>query len=176
MIQIGMVMACASIGDYLGALFGFSQPRSGRNSKPSSSARAAARRLTCGEVFDKPNMIGYEVSVSHLIHTMTTHEWDHVFLIDDDRLPVGRVHAVDLLKLFDLKRVNRDLAWSEAIPAHQCITHPPLQVNTHTPLLKAAVLLLTHDLNQLAVVDEEGTLIGAISNATVARHLPRFIR
>ena len=146
------------------------------SSKKGGSAREASRRLTCGEVFEKPNMIGYEVSVSHLIHTMTTRDWDHVFLIDDDCLPVGRVHAVDLLKLFDRKRVNRDLAWSEAIPAYQCINHPPLQVQTNTPLLKAAVLLLTHDLNQLAVVDEEGALIGAISNATVARHLPRFIR
>ena len=39
----------------------------------------------------------------------------------------------------------------------------------------AAALLLTHDLNQIAVVDDEGGLVGMVSNAVVARHLPRFL-
>jgi CBS-domain-containing membrane protein len=45
----------------------------------------------------------------------------------------------------------------------------------NTPLLKAAALMLTHDLNQLAVTDSEGSIVGSVSPSTVARHLPRFI-
>lgn len=133
------------------------------------------RRLTCGEVMDKPRMLGHEATVSRVIHVMTEREWDHIFLVDDVRVPVGRVHAVDLLKMVDRKRVNRSTAWAEAVPALQCVSHPPLAVKTSTPLLKAAVLMLTHDLNQLAVTDDEGALVGAVSHANVARHLPRYI-
>jgi Mg/Co/Ni transporter MgtE len=35
--------------------------------------------------------------------------------------------------------------------------------------------MLTHDLNQIGVVDEEGTLIGVVGYNTVARVLPRFL-
>lgn len=120
-------------------------------------------------------MLGAEASLSRVIHVMTEREWDHIFLVDDVRVPVGRVHAVDLLKMVDRKRVNRDTAWAEAVPAQQCVSHPPLTVKEDTPLLKAAVLMLTHDLNQLGVVDREGALVGAVSHATMARHLPRYI-
>jgi CBS domain-containing protein len=134
-----------------------------------------ARNLRCGEVMSKPRMLGDSASLSRVIHVMTEREWDHIFLVDDERVPVGRVHAVDLLKMVDRKRVNRDTAWAEAVPALQCVSLPPLAVKENTPLLKATVLMLTHDLNQLAVVDGEGALIGMVSHATVARHLPRYI-
>jgi len=55
------------------------------------------------------------------------------------------------------------------------LTNPPLTVRTGTPLLKAGALMLTHDLNQLAVVDDEGALVGAVGHNTVARVLPRFL-
>ena len=48
-------------------------------------------------------------------------------------------------------------------------------VKENTPLLKATVLMLTHDLNQLAVVDFEGAIVGTITPSIVARHLPRYI-
>jgi CBS domain-containing protein len=38
----------------------------------------------------------------------------------------------------------------------------------------AATLMLTHDLNQIAVTDAKGSLVGYVSHAVVARHLPRF--
>ena len=63
----------------------------------------------------------------------------------------------------------------EAFPISEAVTQPPLQVSTRTPLMAAVALLLTHDLNQIAVVDDEGGLVGMVSNAVVARHLPRFL-
>jgi len=153
----------------------FKEPVDTRRRAARVARGQSIRNLRCGEVMAKPRMLGHAASVSRVIHLMTEHEWDHLFLIDDDHLPVGRVHAVDLLKIIDRKRVNRDIAWAEAVPALQCVAHPPLSVKEDTPLLKAAVLMLTQDLNQLAVVDSEGTLIGTVSHATVARHLPRYI-
>jgi CBS domain-containing protein len=61
------------------------------------------------------------------------------------------------------------------VPAIQMVRIPPLQVGLNTPLLKAGALMLTHDLNQLAVVNEDGELVGAVSHATMARNLPRFL-
>jgi CBS-domain-containing membrane protein len=62
-----------------------------------------------------------------------------------------------------------------AIPARQLITQSTFTMRQNTPLLKAAALMLTHDLNQLAVTDSEGAIVGSVSPSTVARHLPRFI-
>ena len=61
------------------------------------------------------------------------------------------------------------------VPAGQILTNPPLTVKETTPLLKAAVLMLTHDLNQLPVVDEDGALVGVVGYKTIARHIPKFI-
>ncbi len=113
--------------------------------------------------------------MDRVLRTLTMRDWDHLFLVDELGVPVGRVHAVDVLKLIQRKRVNRDLAWMQAVEASQLVNMPPMQVSTSTPLLKAAALMLTHDISQLAVVDIEGSLVGVVTTAVVARHLPRFI-
>jgi CBS-domain-containing membrane protein len=88
---------------------------------------------------------------------------------------MGRIHAVDLLKLIARKTVNRDIAWMHSIPAQQLINHPPMTVRKQTPLLKAGALMLTHDLNQLGVVNDEGTLVGVVGHNTLAKVVPRFV-
>nr|AIE91068.1 hypothetical protein [uncultured marine group II/III euryarchaeote AD1000_105_G07]AIF00921.1 hypothetical protein [uncultured marine group II/III euryarchaeote KM3_13_G01] len=113
--------------------------------------------------------------MNRVLRTLTKHNLDHIFLVDEDGVPVGRVHAVDMLKLIQRKAVNRDLAWMQAVEASQLISQPPLQVIQSTPLLKAAALMLAHDLNQIAVVDDEGCLVGVVGHSLVARHLPKFI-
>lgn len=114
-------------------------------------------------------------SMAEVVDTMTKHNWDHLFIIDEDGAPLGRIHAVDLLKMVSKKVVNRDIAWMHSIPAQQVLTNPPLTVRTSTPLLKAGALMLTHDLNQLGVVDDDGALVGVVGHNTMARVLPRFI-
>jgi len=52
---------------------------------------------------------------------------------------------------------------------------PPITVTQTTPLLKAGALMLTHDLNQIAVVNKEGSLVGVVGHQTMARHMPKFI-
>ena len=110
-----------------------------------------------------------------VLDVLTKHDWDHVFIVDQDGAPMGRIHAVDLLKMVAKKTVNRDIAWMHSIPAQQALTHPPMTVRATTPLLKAGALMLTHDLNQIGVVDDEGSLIGVVGHNTVARVLPRFL-
>ena len=88
---------------------------------------------------------------------------------------MGRIHAVDMLKIVAKKNVERSVAWMLSVPAKQLINLPPLTVRTNTPLLKAGALMLTHDLNQLAVVNNDGVLVGVVGHNTMAKHLPRFI-
>ena len=114
-------------------------------------------------------------SMATVLDVLVKHDWDHVFIVDNDGVPMGRIHAVDLLKMVAKKTVNRDIAWMHSIPAQQVLTHPPLTVRANTPLLKAGALMLTHDLNQIGVVDDEGALIGVVGHNTVARVLPRFL-
>ncbi|MCS5537800.1 MAG: CBS domain-containing protein [Candidatus Poseidoniaceae archaeon] len=153
-----------------------------RNRKKSADARlvqagakAAVRRLTCGRVMKSPQMVMEGASVHEVLETMINKNWDHVFIISEDGIPIGRIHAVDVLKLTSRKTVNGNLAWMMATSAKQLVNLPPLQVGLSTPLLKAGALMLTHDLNQLAVVDSDGVLVGFVSHATMAMHLPRFI-
>ena len=114
-------------------------------------------------------------SMATVLDVLVKHDWDHVFIVENDGVPMGRIHAVDLLKMVAKKTVNRDIAWMHSIPAQQVLTHPPLTVRANTPLLKAGALMLTHDLNQIGVVDDEGALIGVVGHNTVARVLPRFL-
>ena len=135
----------------------------------------AVRSLTCGQVMTKPRLLIETASVAEALDKITINEWDHLFIIDSERVPIGRVHAIDLLKLIAKKSVNREVAWMHSIPAGQLVTQGTLTMRQKTPLLKAAALMLENDINQLAVVDSEGSIVGVVSHSTVARVLPRFI-
>jgi CBS domain-containing protein len=149
--------------------------RAERPKRATASKTNPARKVTCGQVMEKPRAIRSSVTMDRVLKALTSRNWDHIFLVDDEGVPVGRVHAVDVLKLIQRKAVNRDLVWMQIVEANQLITQPPMQVSVRTPLLKAAALMLTHDINQMAVVDDEGELVGVVSHAIVARHLPKFI-
>ena len=146
-----------------------------RKSNKATAAGKKVREVLCGNVTQHPHSLLGSDSMATVLDVLTKHDWDHVFIVDQDGAPMGRIHAVDLLKMVAKKTVNRDIAWMHSIPAQQIITHPPMTVRSTTPLLKAGALMLTHDLNQIGVVDEEGSLIGVVGHNTVARVLPRFL-
>jgi CBS domain-containing protein len=135
----------------------------------------AVRAIVCGEVMQSAHSLLASDSMAKVLEVLTKHNWDHVFIVDVDDVPLGRIHAVDVLKSVSRKAVNRDVAWMHTVPAQQMLVNPPLTVRTGTPLLKAGALMLTHDLNQLAVVDDEGALVGVVGHNTLARVLPRFV-
>jgi len=122
-----------------------------------------------------PNVISKNASVADALDIITTRDWDHVFIVNSERVPIGRIHAVDILKLVASKTVNRDIAWMHTTPARQLVTQETITMRENTPLLKAAALMLTHDLNQLAVTNGQGQVVGTVSHSVVARNLPRFI-
>ena len=62
-----------------------------------------------------------------------------------------------------------------AIPAKQLVATETMSMSVSPPLLKAAALMLTNDINQLPVINSDGQLVGTVSHGTVARNLPRFI-
>lgn len=145
-----------------------------RISMPKDRSKSA-RSLTCGQVMVTPNVIGRNASVADALDMITTRDWDHLFIVNSERVPIGRIHAVDILKLVARKTVNRDIAWMHAISAKQLVTQETMTMKENTPLLKAAALMLTHDLNQLAVTNNQGQIVGTVSHSVVARSLPRFI-
>ena len=114
-------------------------------------------------------------TMADVLDDLTQNDWDHVFVVNKEGVPMGRIHAVDMLKIVAKKNVERSVAWMLSVPARQLITLPPLTVRTNTPLLKAGALMLTHDLNQIAVVNQDGVLVGVVGHKTMAKHLPRFI-
>lgn len=150
-------------------------PQSKSHNSDANGKSRAIRSLTCGRVMIPPHIIGRDASVADALDKITTKDWDHLFIVNSERVPIGRIHAVDVLKLIARKTVNRDIAWMHAIPARQLVTQETITMRESTPLLKAAALMLTHDLNQLAVTNSEGEIVGTVSHSVVARHLPRFI-
>ncbi len=149
-----------------------------RAKKRATAAKSAGneiRRITCGLVMAKAHAAANTSSVFDIVQAITENNWDHIFIVDAEGVPMGRIHAVDVLKIIARKSVNRNVAWMHATPATQLIFMPPLSVRTSTPLLKAGALMLVHDLNQLPVVDDDGTLLGVVSHSTMSRHLPRFL-
>ena len=134
-----------------------------------------ARSISCGETMIEAHALFAMDSVAEVLEQITQNNWDHVFIINEDGVPMGRIHAVDILKLIARKTVNRSVAWMHAVPAQQLVNVPPMTVRKNTPLLKAGALMLAHDLNQIAVVDDDGTLIGVVGHHTMARHMPKFI-
>lgn len=134
-----------------------------------------ARSISCGETMNKAHTIFSMDSVAIVLDKITQNNWDHVFIINEDGVPMGRIHAVDILKLIARKTVNRSVAWMHAVPAQQLVNMPPMTVRVNTPLLKAGALMLAHDINQIAVVDDDGTLVGVVGHNTMARHMPKFI-
>ena len=135
----------------------------------------AVRIITCRETMSNANWVFENDSVADVLEDLTENNWDHVFVVNKDGVPMGRIHAVDVLKTVAKKNVERSVAWMLGVPAKQLITLPPLTVKTETPLLKAGALMLTHKLNQIAVVNQQGVLVGVVGYNTMAKFLPKFI-
>jgi CBS domain-containing protein len=145
-------------------------------SRMSATERSAtARSLTCGETMTQAHWIWDDSSMVEVIEHLTENNWDHIFVINAEGAPQGRIHAVDVLKIIARKTVNRDIAWMHGIPAQQLVNQPPITVTESTPLLKAGAFMLAHDLNQVGVVDRKGALIGVVGHNTMARKMPKFI-
>ena len=150
-------------------------PQSKQRISATNNRVKSVHSLTCGQVMTVPHVIGKNASVADALEMITSRDWDHIFIVNSERVPIGRIHAVDILKLVARKTVNRDIAWMHAIPARQLVTQETMTMRESTPLLKAAALMLTHDLNQLAVTNKQGQIVGTVSHSIVARTLPRFI-
>ena len=135
----------------------------------------AIRGITCRETMTNANWVFANDTMADVLDDLTQNNWDHVFVVNKEGVPMGRIHAVDVLKIVAKKNVERSVAWMLSVPAKQLINLPPLTVKSNTPLLKAGALMLTHDLNQIAVVNQEGVLVGVVGHKTMAKILPRFI-
>ena len=117
----------------------------------------AVRSINCRETMTDANWVFANDTMADVLDDLTQNNWDHVFVVNKEGVPMGSV------------------AWMLSVPAKQLINLPPLTVKSDTPLLKAGALMLTHDLNQVAVVNQQGVLVGVVGYKTMAKNLPRFI-
>jgi len=134
-----------------------------------------AKTITCRETMTDAHWVFSNDSVADVIEDLTANDWDHVFVVNNEGVPTGRIHAVDVLKLIAKKNVERSVAWMHSVPAQQLVNIPPLTVRSETPLLKAGALMLTHDLSQIGVVNNQGVLVGVVGHKTMAKNMPKFI-
>tara|TARA_S200000501_G_scaffold57958_2_gene48213 strand:+ start:3706 stop:4188 length:483 start_codon:yes stop_codon:yes gene_type:complete len=134
-----------------------------------------AKTISCRETMTDAHWVFSNDSVADVIEDLTENDWDHVFVVNGEGVPTGRIHAVDVLKLIAKKNVERSVAWMQSVPAQQLVNIPPLTVRSETPLLKAGALMLTHDLNQIGVVNNQGVLVGVVEHKTMAKNMPKFI-
>ena len=142
---------------------------------PAHERSKRVREITCRETMSDANWVFSNDTMADVLDDLTQNNWDHVFVVNNEGVPTGRIHAVDVLKIIAKKNVERSVAWMLSVPAQQLVNLPPITVRTNTPLLKAGALMLTHDLNQIAVVNSDGVLVGVVGHNTMAKHLPRFI-
>ena len=142
---------------------------------PAHERSKRVREITCRETMSDANWVFSNDTMADVLDDLTQNNWDHVFVVNKEGVPTGRIHAVDVLKIIARKNVERSVAWMLSVPAQQLVNLPPITVRTNTPLLKAGALMLTHDLNQIAVVNSDGVLVGVVGHNTMAKHLPRFI-
>ena len=142
---------------------------------PAHERSKRVREITCRETMSDANWVFSNDTMADVLDDLTQNNWDHVFVVNKEGVPTGRIHAVDVLKIIARKNVERSVAWMLSVPAQQLVNLPPITVRTNTPLLKAGALMLTHDLNQIAVVNNDGVLVGVVGHNTMAKHLPRFI-
>lgn len=142
---------------------------------PAHERSKRVREITCRETMSDANWVFSNDTMADVLDDLTQNNWDHVFVVNKEGVPTGRIHAVDVLKIIAKKNVERSVAWMLSVPAQQLVNLPPITVRTNTPLLKAGALMLTHDLNQIAVVNSDGVLVGVVGHSTMAKHLPRFI-
>ena len=150
-------------------------PRSKTEKMTPQERSRIVRSITCRETMSDANLVFADDTMADVVDDLTQNDWDHVFVVNKEGVPMGRIHAVDVLKIVAKKNVERSVAWMLSVPAKQLITLPPLTVKANTPLLKAGALILTHDLSQIAVVNADGVLVGVVGHKTMAKHLPRFI-
>jgi len=150
-------------------------PRSKTEKMTPQERSRIVRSITCRETMSDANWVFADDTMADVVDDLTQNDWDHVFVVNKEGVPMGRIHAVDVLKIVAKKNVERSIAWMLSVPAKQLITLPPLTVKANTPLLKAGALILTHDLSQIAVVNADGVLVGVVGHKTMAKHLPRFI-
>ena len=90
--------------------------------RPSKRIAREIREMTCGQVMLAAHEVDEMDSIDEVVRLITAKDWDHVMVTDDRGSLVGRVHAVDLIKLIMNKRINRDLYWMEAVPIRQAVT------------------------------------------------------
>ena len=69
------------------------------------------RAITCRDTMVEANWVFANDTMADVLDDLTQNDWDHVFVVNREGVPMGRIHAVDMLKIVAKKNVERSVAW-----------------------------------------------------------------
>ena len=85
---------------------------------PPKKRSRLVRSVTCRETMVEANWVFGSDTMADVLDDLTQNDWDHVFVVNKEGVPMGRIHAVDMLKIVAKKNVERSVAWMLSIPAN----------------------------------------------------------
>ncbi len=108
-------------------------------------------------------------SLREAITTISTHQFRHFLVLEDNKSVVGVVSDRDVLRA-----INRSEDWNTTTLAN-VMTAEPTTVRPDTPLSEAVEQLLKRRINCLPVVDESGRVCGIVTSTDLLRSFQHIL-
>jgi CBS domain-containing protein len=118
-----------------------------------------------------PMSIRAEVTVPEAVAWLTQKGFSAAPVIDESGRPIGVVSRADILVHERERLRTASLLLADDAIVGDIMTPAVFSVTSHTPVEQVVEQLLTLNVHQLYVVDEDQFLIGVISAHDVLRHL-----
>ena len=80
-------------------------PRSKTEKMTPQERSRIVRSITCRETMSDANWVFANDTMADVVDDLTQNDWDHVFVVNKEGVPMGRIHAVDVLKIVAKKNL-----------------------------------------------------------------------
>jgi CBS domain-containing protein len=111
-------------------------------------------------------------SLARARRLMLRYRVGRLVVVDDAGRPVGIITMNDFVKII-ASRPSKPLS---SIPVSDAMTSNPVTITADKPLREAARLMLKHGISGLPVVDDDGRLVGIITESDVVRAFAERLR
>lgn len=162
---------------------------------PGKENPKALRRLLARTVTRKPYSVRAEAAVEEVINLMLDHHVDMAPVVEDDRL-CGLITSVDVLRMFamidkallgqgkgsraaqadkliaGLSGRDREIAELTHQSVEKIMTREVVSMQPNNTLGQARDMIIEHKFRHLPVVDEDGVLMGIVSDRDILGNLP----
>lgn len=109
-------------------------------------------------------------SASNAAKVMIDKKVGSVVIVDVDGRPIGIITERDILK-----KVTRLNKLATEVAAEDIMSQPLITIKAYDSIETAAALMAKKKIKRLAVLEENGTLVGVLSNTDIARKLAKIL-